>query len=373
MRLSKKSRTKVNRSKATKKLFRANKKLAETGHLPPGTLVHVGERTVDKVRISFMQYDAQTVNEEPGLTADQILKLPKCKSNLWIHVEGLHDLALVEAIGKRFDLHPLVLEDLINTAQRPKAEDSGDYLFFVIKLLHYMDETCEMDSEQMGFVLGSNFLLTFREAAGSEFDDLRERIRAGKGRARTSGVDYLAYCLVDTVVDDYFVSLEKLAERIELLEEELVSNPTTDTLELIHRLKTDMIFLRRSVWPLREIVNRLIVSDGGLVKPPTVPYWRDVYDHTIHAIETMETYREILSGMLDIYLSSMSNRLNETMKVLTLIATVFIPLTFMTGWYGMNFKNMPELQWEWGYPVFVGVVATVVALILGIFRRNRWI
>jgi magnesium transporter len=373
MRSATKSRAKANLSKSSKKLLRANKKLSLTRHLPPGTLVHVGERTAEKVRISLMQYDANEVNEVPCLTAEQILKLPESKSNLWIHVEGLQDLSIVESIGKRFGLHPLVLEDLVNTAQRPKAEDSGDYMFFVIKMLHYTEDTCEMESEQMGFVLGSRFLLTFRESQGCEFNDLRGRITSGKGRVRTSGVDYLAYCLVDTVVDDYFVSLEKLAERIEVLEEDLVTDPSPDTLELIHRLKTDMIFLRRSIWPLREIVNRLIMSDGGLVQHTSVPYWRDVYDHTIHAIETMETYREILSGMLDIYLSSMSNRLNQTMKVLTLIATVFIPLTFMTGWYGMNFKNMPELQWAWGYPGFAGLVGLVVAFILTFFRRNKWI
>jgi Mg2+ and Co2+ transporter CorA len=292
MRLAKKTRVKVNRSKSSKKLFRANKKLTAKRHLPPGTLMHVGEKASGEVRVSLMEYNDKEVNEASGLTAERILQLPESTNNRWIHVEGLHDLSVIEAIGKRFNVHPLVLEDVVNTGQRPKAEDSGDYLFFVIKMLHYPESTCEMESEQ---------------------------------------------------------------------------------LETIHRLKTDMIFLRRSVWPLREIINRLILSDGGLVRHSSVPYWRDVYDHTIHAIETMETYREIVSGMLDIYLSSMSNKLNQTMKILTLIATVFIPLTFMTGWYGMNFKNMPELQWEWGYPVFIGVVVIVVASILVFFRRNNWV
>lgn len=373
MRLAKKARVKGNRSKSSKKLFRANKKLTAKSHLPPGTLMHVGEKASGEVSVSLMEYNDKEVNEESGLTVEQILQLPESTNNRWIHVEGLHDLSVIEAIGKRFNVHPLVLEDVVNTGQRPKAEDSGDYLFFVIKMLHYPESTCEMESEQLGFVLGGSFLLTFRESQGPEFDEIRERIRSGKGRLRTAGVDYLAYALVDSVVDDYFVTLERLAERIEILEDDLVTDPTADTLETIHRLKTDMIFLRRSVWPLREIINRLILSDGGLVRHSSVPYWRDVYDHTIHAIETMETYREIVSGMLDIYLSSMSNKLNQTMKILTLIATVFIPLTFMTGWYGMNFKNMPELQWEWGYPVFIGVVVIVVASILVFFRRNNWV
>ncbi len=288
-------------------------------------------------------------------------------------MEGLHDLEIVEAIGKRFHLHPLVLEDLVNATQRPKMEDAGDYLFFVLKMLHYTEETAEMGSEQIGLVLGHNFLLTFRETQGNEFDEVRERIRSGKGRARKAGPDYLAYCLVDTVVDDYFVILEKLAEKIEILEEELVTSPTTDTLDVIHHLKTDMIFLRRTIWPLREIVNRLVVSDGALIKDTTLPYWRDVYDHTIHAIDTMETYRDVLSGMLDIYLSGISNRLNEIMKVLTLIATIFIPLTFMTGWYGMNFKKMPELEWQWGYPTFIALAGAVVTMMLIFFKRKNWV
>jgi magnesium transporter len=373
MRSAKKSRAKANRAKASKKLLRANEKLAQTRHLPPGTLVHVGETSGEEVRVSLMEYDSKQVREATDLTVDQILNLPAPTGCLWIHVEGLHDLTVVEAIGKRFDLHPLVLEDLVNTTQRPKAEDTGDYLFCIVKMINYSSEAAEIGAEQLGLVLGPSFLLTFRESRGNEFHDLRDRIRTGKGRLRTSGVDYLAYGLVDTVVDDYFVSLEQLADRIEIVEEELVTSPTTDTLEFIHRLKTDMIFLRRSVWPLREIVNRMMMSDGGLVTHSTLPYWRDVYDHTIHAIETMETYREIISGMLDIYLSSLSNRLNQTMKVLTLIATTFIPLTFMTGWYGMNFKTMPELEWKWGYVAFIGLVITVVTFILAFFRRNEWI
>ena len=373
MRATKKARSKISRSKSSGRLLRANKSLTQKRHLPPGTLVHVGERASGPVRVSLMEYDGFRVREASDLTRDELLKLPETTGNLWIHVEGLHDLAIVEALGKRFQLHPLVLEDLVNAAQRPKVEDTGEYLFFVVRMLRYSEETAEVGSEQMGLILGPNFLLTFRESTGSELDDVRERVRKAKGRIRSAGVDYLAYCLVDTVVDDFFVTLEKLAEKLELLEEELVIKPTTETLESIHRLKTDMIFLRRTVWPMREVINRLLMSGGGLVKDATVLYWRDVYDHTIHAIDTMETYREILSGMLDIYLSSMSNRLNRIMKVLTLIATIFIPLTFMTGWYGMNFKTMPELEWQWGYASFTCLVVLVVAMMLISFRRQDWL
>ncbi len=373
MRVAKKSRAKLGRTRAADKLLKANKRLSQKRHLPPGTLVHVGEKAGEEVRISVMEYDETQLREMSDPTAGEILSLPETGACRWIHVEGLDDLKIVEAIGKRFHLHPLVLEDLVNATQRPKVEDAGDYLFFVLKMLHYREETAEIESEQIGLVLGNNYLLSFRESRGREFDEIRERIRSGKGRARKAGSDYLAYCIVDTAVDDYFVVLEKLAEKIEILEEELVTSPTSDTLDVIHRLKTDMIFLRRTIWPLREIVNRLVASDGTLIKETTHPYWRDVYDHTIHAIDTMETYRDILSGMLDIYLSGISNRLNEIMKVLTLIATIFIPLTFMTGWYGMNFKKMPELEWQWGYPAFIVFAGVVVTGMLLFFKRKNWI
>ena len=202
---------------------------------------------------------------------------------------------------------------------------------------------------------------------------MRERLKGGNVRIRKSGADYLAYCLIDTVVDNYFAILEKLSEKMEVLEEELVKNPGRETLQGIHRMKTDMIYLRRSIWPLREVVNTLGRGESALIKDSTLPYLRDVYDHTIHAIDTLETFRDIVSGMLDIYLSSVSNRLNEIMKVLTIIATIFIPLTFLSGWYGMNFKDMPELAWRWGYPMVICIALTVAAIMLIYFKRKKWL
>jgi len=292
----------------------------------------------------------------------------------WVNIDGLHDIEIMEKIGKHFGLHPLVLEDILNTEQRPKIEDFDDYIFVVLKMLYYDENEGEIRAEQISIILGSNFVLSFQERVGDIFNPLRDRIRNAKGRVRKMGPDYLAYSLLDAIVDNYFVVLEKLGEQIEGMEEELVTNPTPETLQRIHNLKREMIFLRKSVWPLREVVSRLERGESPLIKEATGIYLRDVYDHTIQVIDTIETYRDMLSGMLDIYLSSISNRMNQVMKVLTIIATIFIPLTFVAGIYGMNFEYMPELKWHWFYPkAFWLVMLGVAALMLVYFRRKRWL
>ena len=328
---------------------------------------------MEKVRVFVTAYD-QSHLDERELTgiADLNAFQPNGRS-CWIDVRGLHDPEIVAAIGQRFGVHPLVLEDVLNATQRPKVEELGESLFLVMKILHYDENAPVVTSEHMSIILGSNYVLTFREEDGPEFDRVRERLRAARGRLRTSGIDYLAYCLIDSVVDNYFVILDQLAEKIEFVEDHVVSNPTTETLRTIHTLKKDIVYLRRSVWPLREVVNRLASGSVALVEEATVPYMRDVYDHTIHVIDATETYRDIVSGMLDIYLSGVSNRLNEIMKVLTIIATIFIPLTFLCGWYGMNFKTMPEYEWRWGYMWVIVLALSVAATMLLFFRRRRWL
>ena len=277
-------------------------------------------------------------------------------------------------LGERFGLHPLVVEDILNTDQRPKLEDYGEYLFVVLKsLYHSKIESDEPEIEQISLVLGPNYVLSFQERAGDEFEPVRERIRSDKGRVRKMGADYLAYSLIDLIVDTYFIVLEKLGERMEILEEELVLNPTTETLQAIHQLKREMVFLRKSTWPLREVIGALERGESPLIQDSTSIYLRDVYDHTIQVIDAVETYRDILSGMLDIYLSSISNRMNEVMKVLTIIATVFIPLTFIAGVYGMNFQHMPELAWPWAYPLVWAVMITIAAVMVVYFQRKRWL
>jgi len=290
----------------------------------------------------------------------------------WINVDGLGNPKRIEELGKCFTIHPLILEDIFNTSQRPKMEDQDQYIYLTLKMLTYPDDVKEIKIEHISMVLGHNFLISFQEDIGDLFDPVRERIRK-EGRIRKLGPDYLAYALIDVVVDNYFVVMEKLEEQVEGLEEELVASPTPDSLQKISRLKRDMIFLRKSVWPLREMINALEQSESVLIKEPTRIYLRDVYNHTIQVIDTLETFRDLVSGMIDIYLSGLSYKMNEIMKVLTLIATIFIPLTFVVGLYGMNFKYMPEIEWEYGYYSVLVVMAVMVAGMLTYYRKKKWI
>ena len=294
-------------------------------------------------------------------------------SVMWLNIDGVHLPEIIEQVGKSFGLHPLVAEDIASTGQRPKMEDFDDYIFVVLRMLRFDGDENETKTEQISIILGNNFVISFQEREGDVFDHIRERLRNNKGRIRKLGADYLAYSLIDAIVDNYFIILEKLGEAIEEIEDKLVTNPSSDTLQTIHDLKREMIFLRKSVWPLREVINRLERSESPLINKSTYVYMRDVYDHTIQVIDAVETFRDLLSGMLDIYLSSISNRMNEVMKVLTVIATIFIPLTFVAGIYGMNFKYMPELDQAWSYPTVLLLMLVVALLMVVYFRRKKWI
>jgi magnesium transporter len=350
------------------------KRMSKKAGLSPGTLVHIGSRKVEKARIRIIDYDQDHVEEKEVEAVEECFSFKDKPTVTWINVDGLHDVGVIEKIGQHFSVHPLVLEDILNTDQRPKTENFDDYLFVVLKMLYFDGSDGEIKAEQVSIILGSNFVISFQEREGDIFDPLRERIRTGRGRIRKLGADYLAYCLLDAVVDNYFLVLEKLGERIEDLEEELVADPQPKTLQAIHSLKREMIFLRKSVWPLREVVGQLERGESELIQEATGIYLRDVYDHTIQVIDTIETFRDMVSGMLDIYLSSISNRMNQVMKVLTIIATIFIPLTFVTGIYGMNFQHMPELAWYWVYPwAFWLVMVGVAGVMLVYFKRKRWL
>jgi magnesium transporter len=281
----------------------------------------------------------------------------------------VHRADILEAVGAQADLHPLVIEDIHNTYQRPKVEDYEQYLYIVLKMISWDEAANEIRGEQVSLVLGKNFVLSFKEDPGDIFDPIRTSLREGKGRIRKQGPDYLAYALLDQVVDHYFIVLENLGEKIEDLEEELVTNPDAATLQTIHHLKRELIFLRKSVWPLREAISSLERWESPLLQPDTLVYLRDVYDHNIQVIDTIETFRD----MLDIYLSSVSNRMNEVMKVLTIIATIFIPLTFIAGIYGMNFTNMPELGWPMGYFMIWGLMIVIFIGMLIFFKRKGWL
>jgi len=291
----------------------------------------------------------------------------------WINIDGVQKIDVIEKIGKQFGIHPLVLEDIANTGQRPKMEDFVDYLFVVFRMLQYNEENKEIKTEQISLILGSNLVISFQENEGDVFDPIRERLRTNKGRIRKMGADYLVYALIDAVVDNYFAVLERVGEKIEEIEDAIVATPSPKTLHAIHDLKRQMILLRKSVWPFREVINRLERWESKLISKSTDIFLRDVYDHTIQVIDAVETFRDILSGMLDIYMSSVSNRMNEVMKVLTIIATIFIPLTLVAGIYGMNFRYMPELEWVWGYPLVLLFMLAVGIVMLLYFRRRHWL
>ncbi|MBA4349396.1 MAG: magnesium and cobalt transport protein CorA [Thermodesulfovibrio sp.] len=349
------------------------KERSKKAGLPPGTLIHIGEKKTGEARINIIDYDGTHLQEKEIKKLDECIQYKDKPTVTWINVDGIHQVEILEKLGDCFGLHPLVLEDILNTDQRPKMEDYGDYIYTVLKMIYYDDKNNGIVTEQVSIILGQNFVISFQEGIdGDVFNSVRERIRSEKSRIRRMGADYLAYSLLDSVVDNYFIVLERLGEKIEFLEDELVNNPTPKTLQIIHDLKREMIFLRKSVWPLREVINALERGESPMVKDATRIYLKDVYDHTIQVIDTVETFRDMLSGILDIYLSSISNRLNSVMKVLTIIATIFMPLTFLAGVYGMNFKYMPELEWHWGYPLILLVMVTIALSMLIYFKIKKW-
>jgi len=354
-------------------MFQFIKKRSKKAGLPPGTMVHIGERKEEKVKITIIDYDAKKFTEKEAKSVEECAEYGKRPTATWINVSGIHDIAAIEKIGKCFNLHPLLLEDIVNTDQRPKMEDYGDYIYIVLKMLYGNEKENGAVAEQVSLVIGPNYVISFQESEDDVFNKVRERLRTGKGKLREMGSDFLAYSLTDAIVDNYFVVLEKIGEKMAEMEGEVVRNPTPKTLQSIHRLKREMIFLRKSIWPLREMVSSLLRSESKLIKKTTMVYLRDVYDHTIQVIDTVETSRDMLSGMTDIYLSSISNKLNEIMKVLTIIGTIFIPLTFVTGLYGMNFRYMPELESPLGYPTALFVMLLVAVIMLIYFKRKKWI
>ncbi len=350
------------------RLFR--KKSSKSG-LPPGTPIYIGDRHPKKTRIMVIKYDEDQLIEKEVSTVEECLQGKESSVVTWIKIVGLQQVNLLEKVGESFNLHPLVIEDILNTTQRSKIEDYGDYLFIVVKNVDYKED--EIESNQISIILGPSFIISFQEYQEAIFEPIMDRMRNKRGILRRMRNDYLAYALLDAVLDNYFVVMEKLSDKIEVLEDELIIDPTQKTLHEIHRLKQNLIILRKSIWPFREVVSRIERSRYSLIDEKILIYIRDIYDHSIQVMETVETYRDMLSGMLDIYLSSVSNRMNEVMKVLTIIATIFIPLTLIAGIYGMNFRFMPELEIPFAYPL-VWLSMLVVGLVLvGFFRRKRWI
>lgn len=340
---------------------------------PPATSAPADEKTAQKTRITLLDYDANQCQEKELASIEESLPFKDKPSVTWINVDGIEDVGLIEKIDTYFQIHPLVLEDIVNTTQRPKMEDYGDYLYIVFKMLEYDAKFEDIRSEQMSLIVGSNYVISFQERPGDVFDIIRERIRNNKGRIRKMGPDYLAYCLLDATVDDYFAVLEKLSAQLENVEFKLMTQVTASLSEDIHYFKREMLFLRKHIWPLREVIGNLEKSESKLIKKTTSVFLRDVYDHTIQVMDTIESYRDLLSGMQDIYVTTISNRLNEIMKVLTIISTIFMPITFIAGVYGMNFKYIAEFESPWGYPAVLTVMALAALGMLAYFKRKKWI
>jgi magnesium transporter len=364
---------KIQTKKQLRKVSRLLKQKPKQIGLPPGTLVYTGDKQKEPVSIYLMEYDNNTFSEKKIENINEIVLSKQSDKISWIIVDGVHDIQLMEAIQNLFNIHPLAMEDIVHTTQRPKAEEYPEHLFIVMRMFSYDDDTKEFKNEQVSLILGKNYLLTFLEDPGDVFNPVRERIRKDGTKIRNNGSDFLAYSLIDAVVDSYFHILEKSGEEIEELEDRLILKPEKEDLQFVHQLRRNMILLRKSVWPLREVVSLLQRNDHSVINQSTQIYLRDVYDHIIQIMDTIESYRDMIVGMLDVYLSSTSNKLNEVMKVLTIISTLFIPLTFLAGVYGMNFHYFPELEIRWMYPWgfwFISICISIGMIIF--FKRKNW-
>ncbi|MEW6427151.1 MAG: magnesium/cobalt transporter CorA [Thermodesulfobacteriota bacterium] len=345
--------------------------------LPPGSAIYIGERHVQSPTLTLTTFSADWA-ETSTLTTPLPALAPEPGGVSWLDVAGLHDVPVVEEVGRRFNLHPLTVEDILNTTQRPKLDIYDDYLFIVVRLPLYNESEGEIELDQVGMVISNGLLLTFQERGSSAFDAIRQRITAGKGRIRKMGADYLAHSVLDTVIDRYFSLLERLETMTEDLEEEVIEEADKWTVSRIHKLKREMTLLRKSIWPLREMINSLHRDDLPFISEAVHPFLKDLADHTIQILDSVETLRDIVTSLLDVYLSTVSNRLNEVMKVLTIFAAIFIPLTFIVGLYGMNFNtgaspyNMPELNWRYGYPAVLLLMVAVAGGMIAAFKRKGW-
>ena len=345
--------------------------------MAPGTLMYIGDTKSENTVIEVFEFNTEKYSEYKfeDEQIDEFEKLQPAEEGTirWINIDGLKRIDTIERLGRSFDIHPLVMEDILNTDQRAKIEDYDRYLYIVAKML-YFSEKGEIVNEQVSVILGDNYVISIGERKGDVFEKIRERIRNDGANIRRNGTDFLVYSILDAVVDGYFGVLETLGDRIDDGEEELLTNPSMKNLQIMQDIKKDLLYMHKSIWPLREVASWMEQDDTPLIKSKTHIYLRDVYDHIIQAIDTTETYRELLSDMMDIYLSSTSNKMNEVMKVLTIISTIFIPLSFLAGIYGMNFKYMPpELDWKYGYFGLIAVMAALVAVMITVFKKKKWL
>ncbi|MDX1971347.1 MAG: magnesium/cobalt transporter CorA [Candidatus Sumerlaeia bacterium] len=341
--------------------------------MPPGTPMYVGEASASPTSLTVVEYDANLYEVVQCRTLEEVDSYRKSPTTTWLNIDGLEDVPLLERLAKRFQLHPLLLEDVLNTRQRPKFEDYPEHLFFVFRMYSFEPDGETLKSEQLSLVLGKDYLLSFQEEKGDIYDMLRERMRLGKGRVRTSGPDYLFYAMLDVAMDYYLLIVEHFEAHLDHIEEELLTNPTERTLQKMYEHRRDAVELRRSLLPLREALSQFARCESPLLQPETRLYIRDACDHAQRALDALDHYRESIATLTEIYLSTMSERMNQVIKRLTLVATIFIPLTFVVGVYGMNFDYMPELRWKYGYlAVWIAMITLVTAMLL-YFKKRRWI
>jgi magnesium transporter len=336
----------------------------------PGSLVFTGEKRAETVTMRLMHYGETTFEELTDIKTMPGEANPGCVQ--WLDIVGLHDVQTMRRVGERYKLHPLVLEDVMHTGQRPKVDFYDEYAFVVLKMI-MREPTGRIKIEQVSLVLGNGWLITFQEDEGDSFEILRDRIRNDKGRVRRAEADYLAYALIDAIVDHYFLVLEEFGDQIELLESSLIGGRSQGQLVTLQSIKREIVSLRKSIWPLREVVNTFLKSDSKLIARETRPYLQDLYDHCIQIIDTIESYRDIIGGIQDLYLSVVNNKMNEIMKVLALISTIFLPMTLVAGIYGMNFKDMPELEAGWGYPAAMTLMLVIGLSMFFLFKRRNWL
>lgn len=347
---------------------------ADKSGLPPGSLVHIGEVHSNTSKFSAVQYNATSLEHDANSSFSQFIEHRVAGLNTWINIDGLSDTGLVENIGDEFNVHPLILEDILSTHQRPKLEEYDDYLFLVIKGISLdPDNKLSLQYDQISILLLENHVITFKEKPDAVFNPIYHRLNNAKGRLRKVGSDYLAYALLDAIVDEYFVVLDSLDEIIDPLEDRLLPHPAEDILQVIQLIRRELIAIKRNIAPLRELLSTLQRSDTGLLTAETLRYYADVHDHVLRIIDSLESYRERIASIQDIYLSSLSNKMNETMKILTIFSTLFIPMTFIAGIYGMNFEFMPELKWPWAYPALWGVFITLGTGLLVFFKKKKWL
>lgn len=348
------------------------KRRSQKAGMEPGVLVHVGEVYSDLPRIIVVDYSKESFAENDNATIDEALQYISTPEITWINIQGIHDTNMIDSIGKRFGMHALAMEDILNTTQRAKLDDYKEYLYIVLRLLNYDYKAQMVSGEQISILVKSNCVITFQESNKDHFKGIRERIRKPNTKIREMGTDYLCYTIIDWIIDQYFVILEKVDDKLESLEEALLDNPHTEILLKIERTKREVILLRKSVWPIRDLISQFNRIDTPLIHEGSRIFMRDVYDHTIQLIDTIESFRDIVSGMLDLYLSNLTQRTNEIMKVLTVVSTIFVPLTFLASLYGMNFDNIPELHAEYGYYVLLTSMAVIATFMIFYFRRKKW-